>query len=63
MLDQGYLVGAAVYTTYAYADEIIDNFIHQSHPAFAKIRKPLDAGQVRQYLRGEVLHAGFKRLT
>lgn len=63
MLAKGYLLGAAVYTTYAYSDEIIDQFIHESDTVFGLIREALESGDVRKYLKGDVIHAGFKRLT
>lgn len=63
MLERGFLLGAAVYTTYAYSDEIIDRFIEASDPVFAKIREAQSTGNVRNLLKGEVIHAGFKRLT
>lgn len=63
MLEKGYLLGASVYTTYAYSDNIIDRFIEDSDTVFALIRKIQDGSNVMQYLKGEVAHAGFKRLT
>ena len=63
MLTKGYLLGAAVYTTYAYSDEIIDRFIADSDSVFAIIKEALSAGDIRKYLKGDVIHAGFKRLT
>jgi glutamate-1-semialdehyde aminotransferase len=63
MLSKGYLLGAAVYATYAYTDDIIDKFIQDSDSAFRIIREALDSGNLRQYLQGNVIHAGFKRLT
>ena len=63
MLERGYLVGAAVYTTLAYSDEIIARFIEDSDPVFAKIKEALDSGDFRSYLKGEPAHAGFRRLT
>jgi len=63
MLAKGYLLGAAVYTTYAYSDDIIDRFITDSDSAFAVIKEALSIGDVKKYLKGDVIHAGFKRLT
>lgn len=63
MLERGFLLGAAVYATYAYSDEIIDMFIKASDLVFQKIRESQDAGNVRALLKGEIIHAGFKRLT
>jgi glutamate-1-semialdehyde aminotransferase len=63
MLERGYLVGAAIATTYAYTDEIIDQFISDSDAVFEVIKKAVDSNNVRQYLKGDVIDIGFKRLT
>jgi glutamate-1-semialdehyde 2,1-aminomutase len=63
MLARGYLVGASVGVTYAYTDEIIENFIADSDEVFAAIKEAMDAGTVRQYLKGDVIDFGFTRLT
>jgi glutamate-1-semialdehyde 2,1-aminomutase len=63
MLDRGYLVGAAIATTYAYTDEIIDQFISDSDVVFGTIKEAVDSGDVSQYLKGDVIDFGFKRLT
>lgn len=63
MLEKGYLLGASVYMTYAYSDEIINKFISDSALVFEKIRKALDSGNIKKYLKGETIHADFRRLT
>ncbi len=63
MLKRGYLLGAAVYATCAYSEDIIKKFVKDSGEVFALIRKALDSGDVKKYLEGGVIHAGFKRLT
>lgn len=63
MLKKGYLLGASVYTTYAYKDEVIEGFINDSDEVFGMIREAQDLGQIKSYLKGEIIHAGFKRLT
>ena len=63
MLAKGYLLGAAVYTTYAYSDDIIDRFITDSDSVFAIIKEASNTGDIRKYLKADVIHAGFKRLT
>ena len=63
MLDKGFLVGAATYTTYAYSDAIIDRFIEASRDAFVEMRSAVDEGSVRERLEGGPRHSGFKRLT
>lgn len=63
MLAKGYLLGAAIYTTYAYSDEIIDRFIDDSDSTFALLKKASELDCIKKYLKGNIIHAGFKRLT
>ena len=63
MLAKGYLLGTAVYTTYVYSDQIIDQFIADSDSVFGVIKEAMESGDIKKYLKGNVIHAGFKRLT
>ncbi len=63
MLEKGYLVGAAVYTTAAYTDEIIHGFLEDSDKVFATIKQAVQNDDFKSHLKGEVAHAGFKRLA
>ncbi len=63
MLAKGYLLGAAVYATFAYSDEIIERFIEESDSVFALLKSAIANGNIRSHLKGDVIHAGFKRLT
>ncbi len=63
MLEKGYLLGASVYTTYAYSDAMIERFISDSDSVFVKIKQALDAGDVIPLLKDEIAHTGFKRLA
>ena len=63
MLKKGYLLGATVYTTYAYEDQIIDRFINASSSVFELIKKASESGNIQNYLKGDVIHSGFNRLT
>lgn len=63
MLAKGYLLGAAVYTSLAYSDRLIEKFIADSDEAFALIGKALKEWDIKKYLKDEVIQAGFKRLT
>jgi glutamate-1-semialdehyde 2,1-aminomutase len=63
MLERGYLLGAAVYTTYAYTDDLLNRFGADTDAVFGLIKEAVDKGSLGRRLRGEVLHAGFKRLT
>jgi glutamate-1-semialdehyde aminotransferase len=63
MLKLGFLVGAAVYSTYVYTNEIVDYFIKNSDKVFASIKKLLVSGGVESALEGPVRHSGFRRLN
>jgi glutamate-1-semialdehyde 2,1-aminomutase len=63
MLYRGYLVGAAVYTSYAYSDALLERFATDTANVFKTIKRAVDAGTVRAQLRGPVKHAGFARLS
>ena len=52
MLKRGYLVGASVYTTYAYTEEIVDKFIDHSKEVLSQPVK----------LEGKVIQPGFTRI-
>jgi len=63
MLDRGLLAGVAFSPTLAHTDEIVDMFGEAIDEVFAEIADALEAGEVRQRLRGPVAHTGFQRLT
>ncbi|TVQ51268.1 MAG: aminotransferase class III-fold pyridoxal phosphate-dependent enzyme [Saprospirales bacterium] len=63
MLKKGYLLGASVYTTYAYSDDIISSFIEESLPVFQQLSKLIETQSISNELLFEKKHSGFKRLT
>ena len=63
MLARGYLLGGAIYTTYAYTSEIIDHFLADSDAVFGRIRRHLEMGDLAAQLKGPVIQPGFRRLT
>jgi glutamate-1-semialdehyde 2,1-aminomutase len=63
MLKKGYLLGSSVYTTFAYSNEILDHFIEESESVFSIIKEAIDSGEVKNYLKGDTIQTGFKRLT
>lgn len=63
MLKKGYLLGASVYTTFAYSEEVINRFLEDSASVFEKIGEGLRNNTISQWLEGPVKHSGFKRLT
>ena len=63
MLSKGYLVGASVYSSYAYSDKIIEKFISDSDGVFRKISGLIKTGKIKASLKGACKHSGFKRLV
>jgi glutamate-1-semialdehyde 2,1-aminomutase len=63
MLSRGYLLGGAIYTTYAYTSEIIDRFLAESDAVLGRLRVHLDHGNLSAQLKGRVIQPGFRRLT
>lgn len=63
MLEQGFLAAPSVYATYAYNEEIINKYADAVDKAFATIKEAFNSGNIKKYLKGDVIQAGFKRLT
>lgn len=63
MLKQGFLLGASVYSTTAYTEEIIDKFAKATNKSFSIIAKAILENKVESLLEGEIKHNGFKRLV
>jgi glutamate-1-semialdehyde 2,1-aminomutase len=63
MLEKGYLLGAAVYMSLAYTEEIIDDFINASDSVFSNLKDMIDSDDIRKHLKFDIIHSGFKRLA
>ncbi|MCF7804218.1 MAG: aminotransferase class III-fold pyridoxal phosphate-dependent enzyme [Candidatus Marinimicrobia bacterium] len=63
MLKKGYLVGAAVYTTYAYSTDIINQFLEASSDVFTELAKLIQEEKIEEKLMFEKKHSGFARLA
>lgn len=63
MLGKGYLLGASVYATFAYTEEIINRFIDDSNTAFKKINLAIQSQNVKRFLESSVIQSGLARLT
>ena len=61
MLARGFLANSSTATTFAYTDEIIDNYFNNVIQVFSKINE-LDY-DMDKYLKGPVKHTTFARLT
>ena len=63
MLKKGYLVGASIYATSAYSDEIIKKFAEATEDVFFGLSKYLKNNTLIDRLEGSVIEQGFKRLN
>jgi hypothetical protein len=63
MLKKGYLVGGAIYTTYAYSRPILDRFLTDTDSVFSRVRRHLDEGGLAKHLEGDIIQTGFRRLA
>lgn len=63
MLEKGFLLGAAVYTTTAYTEDILKKFEDATNESFEVIAKAVKNGNVKDLLKGPVKHTGFARLV
>lgn len=63
MLKKGYLLGASVYTTFAYNEGLIERFIRDSEDIFLKLSEHIEHRVIEKHLVYEKKHSGFKRLT
>lgn len=63
MLERGFLAGKAFYASYAHQDRHVESYLDAVGSVFVDLAEAIDAGSVRERLRGPVAHSGFKRLT
>jgi glutamate-1-semialdehyde 2,1-aminomutase len=63
LLEKGFLLGASVYATYVYNDEIMKMFEDATFDAFGQIAKLQKEGGVENALKGGIKHTGFRRLV
>lgn len=63
MLQKGFLLGASVYSTVAYNDDIIQKFNIATDEAFREISNAIESDNITSKLKGRVKHNGFKRLV
>lgn len=63
MLRQGFLVGSSAYTTYAYDNEVLNEFSVATALVFQSMADHLQNGTLRQSLACGVKHSGFQRLA
>jgi glutamate-1-semialdehyde 2,1-aminomutase len=63
MLAKGYLAGTSVYTCMSHTDELVQQYIEALDPIFALIKECEQGRDIKQLLKGEVCHKGFKRLN
>jgi len=63
MLEKGYLAATTFYSTFAHTPEIIAHYLKTVNSVFGIIHQAIEQGTVKQWLKGPLAHAGFKRLN
>ncbi len=63
MLARGYLAGASVYVSYAHKERQVKSYLKVVDEVFGIVKKAQESKSVIPFLKGEVAHSGFKRLT
>jgi glutamate-1-semialdehyde 2,1-aminomutase len=63
MLELGYLASKHVYMAYPHSEALIEKYIEDLDGVFERIKKGIEKGNIKQLLKGPIVHSGFKRLT
>lgn len=63
MLEKGFLATTGFYSSYSHKDEDVERFLTAVDSSFKFIAKAIKEGKPEKYLKGQVCHSGFKRLT
>ncbi len=63
MLDKGFLAQTVFYASYAHKDKEIARYLKAVDAVFGFISMAVKEGRPKRYLKGDVCHSDFKRLT
>jgi len=63
MLERGFLASNSVYVCIEHTEEVISRYFQELDPIFAMIKACEVGGDVAKLLKGNICHAGFKRLN
>ncbi len=63
MLEEGFLATTGFYASFAHKKEQIERYLMATNKCFAIIAKAIKNNSILETLKGEVCHAGFKRLN
>jgi glutamate-1-semialdehyde 2,1-aminomutase len=63
MLKKGYLATTAVYVCTQHSKKVVDQYIENLDPIWAKIKECEEGLSVNSLLEGPICHGGFKRLN
>ena len=63
MLKKGYLVGSSAYATYAYNNEILEQFKRDTEIVFGFLKTAIDSGRPEKFMLSNIKHSGFQRLS
>lgn len=63
MLERGFLATNAFYASYAHKQEHVNRYLEAADETFKIIAMAISGGHPQKYLKGEICHAGFRRLA
>lgn len=63
MLNQGYLAGSSVYTSFAHTQAGVDDYLETVDNVFDTVATALEEGTIHDQLQGPVAHSKFERLN
>jgi len=63
MLNRGFLASKSVYVSYSHTEEHVAKYLENVDGVFGIIRKAIENGKVRSFLKGPIAHTGFRRLA
>jgi glutamate-1-semialdehyde aminotransferase len=63
MLEKGFLATDSLYSSYAHKEKYVGKYLRAVDQSFYIIKKAINKGNPKKYLRGPICHSGFKRLT
>lgn len=63
MIEKGFLASTQIYPTYAYSDDIIDEYMSCSDSVILRIKNALNLGKIETLLKNKKRNPNFTRLT
>lgn len=63
MLNRGFLASGRFYSMYAHSIDIAERYVRETEEIFCMISELMKSNRLESELKGEIAHAGFKRLN